>query len=150
VTRQRAREAAKAGSREISAVLREASPCSTSRAGAAGGRIVTDCPALHRLLRRAFQLSKTLPDELLHRFEQQTTALPKTTGAERLVVQRVGQDLFRHGLLAYWEGRCAITGLAVPKLPRASHVAPRQDPGGRRGLPQAAVDQPQRQPGRPL
>jgi putative restriction endonuclease len=68
--------------------------------GALGGRIVTDYPALHRLLRRAFQLSKTLPDELLHRFEQQTAALPQTTEAERLVVQRVGQDLFRQGLLA--------------------------------------------------
>src|SRR5437868_5379829 len=30
-------------------------------AGAAGGRTVPDVPALHRLLRRAFQLSRTLP-----------------------------------------------------------------------------------------
>lgn len=90
--------------------------------GALGGRTVTDIPSLHRLLRRAFQLSKTLPDELLHSFEKQTKALPKTTEAERLVIQRVGQDLFRHGLLEYWEGRCAITGLAVPELLRASHI----------------------------
>src|SRR3954465_12582631 len=39
--------------------------------GALGGRTVTDIPALHRLLRRAFQFSKTLPDELLHTFEKQ-------------------------------------------------------------------------------
>jgi hypothetical protein len=95
--------------------------------GAAGGRTVTDIPALHRLLRRAFQLSKTLPDELLHDFEKQTAALPRTTEAERLVVQRVGQDLFRRGLLEYWEGRCAITGLAVPELLRASHIKPWAD-----------------------
>jgi predicted restriction endonuclease len=36
----------------------------------------------------------------------------------------VGQDIFRQGLLDYWEGRCAITGLAVPELLRASHIKP--------------------------
>ena len=95
--------------------------------GALGGRTVTDIPSLHPLLRRAFQLSKTLPDELLHSFEKQTATLPKTTEAERLVVQRVGQDLFRHGLLEYWEGRCAITGLAISELLRASHIKPWAD-----------------------
>ncbi|AXL52408.1 hypothetical protein DSC91_005398 [Paraburkholderia caffeinilytica] len=92
--------------------------------GALGGRTVTDIPSLHHLLRRAFQLSKTLPDELLHSFEKQIATLPRTTEIERLVVQRVGQDIFRGGLLDYWEGRCAITGLAVPELLRASHIKP--------------------------
>ncbi len=92
--------------------------------GAVGGRTVADIPALHRLARRAFQLSRTLPDELLHAFEAQTAGLPRTTEAERLVVQRVGQDLFRKGLLDYWEGRCAITALAVTELLRASHIKP--------------------------
>ena len=50
--------------------------------------------------------------------------LPRTTEAERLVVQRVGQDIFRRGLLEYWDGRCAITGLGVPDLLRASHIKP--------------------------
>jgi len=40
-------------------------------AGALSCRTVTDVPALHQLLRRAFQLSKTLPDELLHTFRKQ-------------------------------------------------------------------------------
>ena len=95
--------------------------------GARGGRTVTNIPSLHHLLRRAFQLSKTLPDELLHSFEKQTATLPKTTEAERLVVQRVGQDIFRRGLLEYWEGRCAITDLSVPELLRASHIKPWAD-----------------------
>jgi putative restriction endonuclease len=95
--------------------------------GALGGRTVADVPALHRLLRRAFQLSKTLPNELLHVFEKQTAALPRSTEAERLVVQRVGQDIFRQGLLDFWEGRCAITDLAVPELLRASHIKPWAD-----------------------
>jgi len=95
--------------------------------GAAGGRTVTSIPALHDLLRRAFQLSKTLPDELLHTFQKRTALLPRTTEVERLVVQRVGQDLFREGLMEFWEGRCAITGLAVPELLRASHIKPWAD-----------------------
>lgn len=94
---------------------------------AAGARSVADIPLLHRLLRRAFQLSKALPNELLHTFEKQVAALPKSTEAERLVVQRVGQDLFRQGLLDFWEGRCAVTGLAVPALLRASHIKPWAD-----------------------
>jgi hypothetical protein len=92
--------------------------------GAVGARVVPDIPTLHHLIRRAFQLSKTLPDELLHVFVARTATLPRSTEAERLVVQRVGQDIFRQGLLDYWEGRCAITGLAVPELLRASHIKP--------------------------
>jgi hypothetical protein len=95
--------------------------------GALGGRSVTEIPALHRLLARAFQLSKTLPDELLHTFQKEVAGLPRTTEAERLVVERVGQDVFRKGLIDFWEGRCAITGLAVPELLRASHIKPWAD-----------------------
>ncbi|MGH7967539.1 MAG: HNH endonuclease [Limisphaerales bacterium] len=92
--------------------------------GCAAACQVQDIPKLHRLLRRAFQLGKSLPDELLHVFQARTSGLPRSTEAERLVVQRVGQDVFRQGLMEYWEGRCAITGLAIPELLRASHIKP--------------------------
>ncbi len=92
--------------------------------GAAGARVVPDVPSLHLLVRRTFQLAKTLPDELLHRFADATRDLPRATEVERLVLQRVGQDIFREGLMEYWEGRCAISGLAVPDLLRASHIKP--------------------------
>ena len=95
--------------------------------GAVGALGVDNIATLYRLLRRAFQLSRTLPDELLHVFEVETTNMPRTTEAERLVVQRVGQDIFRRGLLEYWDGRCAITGLDVPDLLRASHIKPWAD-----------------------
>ena len=95
--------------------------------GARAARAVADHPRLYALLRRAFQLSKTLPDELLHVFEEKVAGLPRATEIERLVVQRVGQDVFRAGLLEYWDGRCAITGLAVPELLRASHIKPWAD-----------------------
>ena len=96
-------------------------------AGAACARSVGEIAALHRLLRRVFHLSRTLPDELLHIFEGETANLPRSTEAERLLVQRVGQDIFRRGLLEYWDGRCAITGLAVPDLLRSSHIKPWAD-----------------------
>ena len=92
--------------------------------GTHGACTVSDIPALHRLVRRAFQLSKALPDELLHVFEKRIASLPRTTEAERLVVLRVGQEVFRGGLIDYWEGRCAVTGLAVVPLLRASHIKP--------------------------
>ncbi|MEZ4321146.1 MAG: HNH endonuclease [Myxococcota bacterium] len=95
--------------------------------GAAGARSVADIPSLHQLLRRAFQLSRALPDQLLHAFQARVASLPRETEAERLVVQRVGQDVFREGLLEYWEGRCAVTGLDVPELLRASHIKPWAD-----------------------
>ena len=96
-------------------------------AGACGAYGVTDLPALDRLLRRAFLLSRTLPDELWKVFAERTAGLPRATEAERLVVQRVGQDVFREGLLDYWDRRCAFTGFAVEKLLRASHIKPWAD-----------------------
>jgi len=104
---------------EVGASMHEAPPM-----GAVEARLVVDIPALHRLLHRAFQLSRSLPDELLNVFQARTAKLPRTTEVERLVIQRVGQDIFREGLLEFWEGRCAITGLAVPELLRASHIKP--------------------------
>jgi hypothetical protein len=61
---------------------------------------------------------------VLDRFHARTRGMPRSTEAERLAVQRVGQDLFRCDLLRYWRRRCAISGLAVPELLRASHARP--------------------------
>lgn len=93
-------------------------------AGAVGACAASDLGGLHALVRRAFQLSRSLPNALLQAFDAEAAALPRETEAERLVVQRVGQHLFRGGLLDYWDGRCAISGLAVPALLRASHIKP--------------------------
>lgn len=92
--------------------------------GATAVRTVGSIPELHALVRRAFQLSRALPDEPLQAFQKQTKTLPRSTEAEQLVVRRVGQDIFRESLLDYWEGRCAISGLAEPRLLRASHIKP--------------------------
>lgn len=94
---------------------------------AAGGRSASNLDALYTLLRRAFQLSRSLPNEPLHTFQARIASMPKKTEVERLQIVRVGQDIFRQALLDYWQGRCAITGLAIPALLRASHSKPWSD-----------------------
>lgn len=80
--------------------------------------------SLYAILPRLYQLSTSLPDAPLKTFQQQTAKLPKTTEAERLVVQRIGQDIFRASLMDYWQGRCPLTGITDPALLRASHIVP--------------------------
>ncbi|EPK8813825.1 HNH endonuclease, partial [Pseudomonas aeruginosa] len=46
------------------------------------------------------------------------------TEVERLVRQRVGQDRYRDALLNYWGGACAVTGVTVTEVLRASHAKP--------------------------
>jgi predicted restriction endonuclease len=46
------------------------------------------------------------------------------TEIERLVRQRVGQNKFRDAMLDYWGGACAVTGVAIPEVLRASHAQP--------------------------
>ena len=92
----------------------------------AGGFMVADLAELEALLKRAWVLARTLPNALVGRFEQAVAAI-STTEREATVRQRVGQSLFREGLMALWGGRCAITGLDVPELLRASHAKPWAD-----------------------
>jgi len=80
--------------------------------------------ALYDALDRIYRLGISLPDVPFQAFQAAVQALPRTTEAERLVIQRVGQDLFRQALLAYWGGRCSMTGITNPELLRASHIVP--------------------------
>jgi hypothetical protein len=43
------------------------------------------------------------------------------TEVQRMVRQRVGQQAFRQAMLDYWQGACAVTGLALPQALKASH-----------------------------
>jgi len=80
--------------------------------------------ALYAGLSRVYQLASSLPDAPLREFEQKVRLLPLTTEAERLVVQRIGQDIFRRSLMDYWQRRCPLTGISDPALLRASHIVP--------------------------
>lgn len=79
---------------------------------------------LHRALDRTYRLAVSLPDAPLQQFLSATATAPRSTEAERLTIQRVGQDIFRQALLRYWNGRCPLTGIADPQLLRASHIVP--------------------------
>lgn len=87
--------------------------------------------ALALLLRRAAELAHALPNQAVQDFDatlkQELEQLPAAlmgTEVERLVRQRVGQQAFRSAMLDYWGGACAVTGLAVPEVLRASHAKP--------------------------
>jgi hypothetical protein len=87
---------------------------------------------LAQLLRRAAALAKALPNQVAVDFEtlvnkeleQFPSTLTQATEVERLVRQRVGQQAFRQAMLDYWGGACAVTGVALPDVLRASHAKP--------------------------
>lgn len=79
---------------------------------------------LYAVLRSTAAHARTKPDRVADEFKKKTAGMPRSTEAERLVVQRVGQSLFRGALLDYWQGKCCVTGLDVPELLRASHIRP--------------------------
>jgi hypothetical protein len=87
--------------------------------------------ALAALLRRAASLSRALPSQAATDYQQAVAAelaeLPPGiagTEVERLVRQRVGQNKFRDAMLNYWGGACAVTGVAILEVLRASHAKP--------------------------
>lgn len=79
---------------------------------------------LYAVMPRIYELARTLPDAPLQEFIHKTKGLPSSTEAERLVIQRVGQDIFRDRLMTYWHGRCPLTCISDPALLRASHIKP--------------------------
>lgn len=88
----------------------------------------TDEASLGRLLRRAAELAMSLPNQAAEHYAAEIAKIdanpPSTTEALALVKQRRGQDLFRAALMDYWGGACAVTGIAIPELLRASHAKP--------------------------
>lgn len=90
--------------------------------------VAADSLTLYHLLARTRMLGRSLPTVPLTQFIREAADLPRTTEAERVVVQRVGQDdIFRQALLDYWDGRCPLTGIDDPRLLRASHMRPWAD-----------------------
>ena len=93
-------------------------------------RVATEAD-LAALLRRAASLSHALPSQAANDYQQAVAAelseLPAGivgTEVERMVRQRVGQNKFRDAMLDYWGGACAVTGVAIPQVLRASHAKP--------------------------
>lgn len=89
-----------------------------------------DYQVLCALLRRAAEICICVPDAPLAAFQKELDAALETQGitrgteAERLVKQRIGQDHYRNAIVSYWKGACALTGVDIPELLRASHAKP--------------------------
>lgn len=91
-----------------------------------------DEAGLARMLRRTAALAQALPHQPVQNYEVQIDAALKalptgdiaTTEIERLIRQRVGQRAFREAMLHYWNGACAVTGVKVSEVLRASHAKP--------------------------
>jgi hypothetical protein len=117
----------------------------------AAGFVVADTPqSLFRMLRRTWLGRQASAGARLAQLEQEVGAViaelrsaqsppssalgsftgigevtdPLVTEAVAQVRRRIGQDIYREAQLALWGGRCAVTGLAVPELLRASHAKP--------------------------
>lgn len=67
-------------------------------------------------------------DEVLASFEGETER-------ERILRVRRVQRFFRSAVLVSYEGRCALSGIAVPELLSASHIIPWSQDEGRRADP---------------
>ena len=109
--------------------LTRSSPCSAER----GLILVKDEEDLASVLHRAGQLASSLPSSPVIVYEDFVAEIldedPSQRGTEReaIVRLRVGQDVYRQALLEYWQGRCAVTGIGVPEVLRASHAKPWAD-----------------------
>lgn len=91
-----------------------------------------DMDQLVALLRRAADLAQSLPNQAAITYRERVRKAlasipPNGTEVERMVKQRVGQDTFREALMDYWGGACAVTGIDVPEVLRASHAKPWAD-----------------------
>lgn len=84
---------------------------------------------LSALLKMASFLAQSIPNQVTKHYELQVqeelAKLPSNgTEFERLVHQRIGQQNFRQALMTYWGGACAVTGIEVAEVLRASHIKP--------------------------
>lgn len=75
------------------------------------------------------EIAHALPSPMIDRIDVKRKTVVDArkegpTEMKRLTRQRIGQIFFRNAVLASYEYRCCITGLAVPELLRASHIVP--------------------------
>ena len=83
---------------------------------------------LRHILRRAAELAMSLPNQAADIYAAKVADIEKSsfqsTEVLRMVKQRIGQDIYRQALMDYWSGSCAVTGITIPELLRASHAKP--------------------------
>ena len=72
-----------------------------------------------------------LPDNPLEQYKKKLETISNAeiekTEAERLIRERVGQDVYRNALIKYWDGACSVTGCTLTAALRTSHAKPWKD-----------------------
>ena len=93
--------------------------------------VKTNIWTLTVLLKRAAELYSSLPDNPLDQYKKKLETISNAeiekTEAERLIRERVGQDVYRNALLKYWDEACSVTGCTLKAALRASHAKPWKD-----------------------
>lgn len=100
------------------------SPTLVGHPGMTSAGIAESPLALHRALRLLRTLESHPVSKLSAELEARLEQIPATERT-REVRERIGQDVFREALMEFWDGRCALSGMALPPaLLRASHAKP--------------------------
>ena len=95
-------------------------------------RIVPDIPGVK--LSAQYINPDCLDAVLTSLAKQAADDVPSATQTEALAQQRLGQARYRAALMALWNGACALTGVDIPELLRASHAKPWSDASDRERL----------------
>ena len=95
-------------------------------------RIVSDIPGVK--LSAQYINPDCLDAVLTSLAKQAADDVPSATQTEALAQQRLGQARYRAALMSLWNGACALTGVDIPELLRASHAKPWSDASDRERL----------------
>ena len=86
---------------------------------------------LAALLQRVSALAISLPnkaeDDFHRALSEELKKFPEgiqNTEVERIIRQRIGQGTYRSAMLKYWDGACAVTGVCLTSVLKASHALP--------------------------
>jgi putative restriction endonuclease len=94
---------------------------------------ISNLDNLGKFLRKTVELAKTISTQEFEDYktkvgqEQNDINSISGTEIETIVRRRIGQDIYRKAMLNYWGGACAVTGIDVPEVLRASHAKPWKD-----------------------
>jgi len=101
------------------------SPIQSDGSGANQGYLYALPPSGGRLLLDCLGIDEAGSHDVLEKAVDESTS--ESTERTSLQKSRIGQGPYRDNLLELWKKECAVTGLDLPQLLRASHIKPWRD-----------------------